>query len=74
MTRWSSAETRRALYEQLAAPPGTVNVTRRTAHDGHEELVVMVAPGVRLPADRAPAEFQGYRVAYETRAPVKALA
>lgn len=69
----ATPEIRRELLRVINAPAGAVTIARRIAKGG-DEIVVYLAPGVRLPKDRMPNPFRGVTVRYETRKPAKAYA
>lgn len=60
------AKVKRALLESLPVPRGAATIASRDRGDGRY-LVVMLAPGTRLPPQARRDEFNGYHVVYEDR-------
>lgn len=58
------------LLEFLAAPLGTATVSKRK-QNGRTQLVVRLAPSLRLPPEKRPLRFKGMDVVYETRKPAQ---
>ena len=58
-----------AMLALIDAPRGTVRIERRLTPQG-PELVVLLAPGIRIPRERMPSEFLGRTIHYKTRKPV----
>ena len=69
----ATPEIRRELQRAINAPPGTVMIVRKPTNRG-DEIVVYLAPGLRLPKERLPPIFKGVTVKYETRRQAKAFA
>ncbi len=67
----ATPDIRRALLRSLDAPTGTVTIVRHPVSGG-DEIVVYIAPGVRLPRDKMPLSFHGVPVRYQTRVMAKA--
>lgn len=69
----ATPEIRRELLRAISAPQGTITIVRHPTPQG-DEIVVSLAPGIRIPSDRMPRVFKGVPVRYETRKLAKAFA